>query len=172
MENLLITTISRNDNKIFNELARLAAKHECNMNYSHLYSLGLDKAVSLQITGNWSSIAKIEAALPPLAKRLEIELVFKRSHQEKVERFFLPYKIEIIAVDQPGIMFEITEFVSSLEVHIQQLEAITLNHQQTPIMRLEMQVDIPAESSIADIREQFLVFCDELNLDGVLEPAK
>jgi glycine cleavage system transcriptional repressor len=35
-----------------------------------------------------------------------------------------------------------------------------------------MTVDVPANIHIATLREQFLIFCDELNLDGVLEPAK
>lgn len=172
MEHLLITTICRSDNNVFNEIAKLAGKHECHIHYSHLFSLGFDNTITLQIAGNWSGIAKIEAALPVLAKRLEIELVYKRSHLEKIDRYFLPYQVEIVAIDQPGIVYEITEFFSSLEVHMQHLETRSLMHQQTPILKLDMQVDLPADNNIADVREQFLLFCDELNLDGTLEPKK
>ena len=172
MENLLITTICHSDHNVFNELTRLAGKHECHVSCSHLFTQGFDNLITMQIAGNWSSIAKIEAALPGLAKRLEIEFIFKRSHLEKVDRYFLPYQIDLIAVDQPGIVYEITDFFSALEVHIQQLEIQSITHQQTPILRLKMQVDLPADNNIADIREQFLLFCDELNLDGTLEPKK
>jgi glycine cleavage system transcriptional repressor len=172
LENLLITTICRNDKKVLNELARLTSKHECNIDYSHLATLGLDNSLTMRITGNWSSIAKIETALISLAKRMEIEIIFKRSHIERVERYFLPYKIEIIALDQIGIVSEIIDFLSSLEVNMQYLQAISLTHQQTPILRMEIEADIPADNNIADVREQFLLFCDELNLDGTLEPQK
>ncbi len=172
MENILITTICKSDNNVFNEITKLAAVNECHINYSHLYSLGNDHSITLQVTGNWSGIAKIETALPSIAKRLDVDIVFKRTHQEKIDRFHLPYRIELIALDQPGVVYEVYEFINSLDIHTEQLEISTSKHEQTPVLKLSMLVDIPAESNIADVREQFLVFCDELNLDGTLEPRK
>lgn len=172
MENILVTTICKSDINVFNEITKLAAVNECHINYSHLYSLGADHSMTLQISGNWSGIAKIETALPSIAKRLDVDIVSKRTHQEKIDRFHLPYRIEITALDQPGLVYEVYEFVNSLDIHTDQLEISTSKHEQTPILKLSMQVDIPAESNIADIREQFLIFCDELNLDGTLEPRK
>ncbi|MBA2655176.1 MAG: hypothetical protein H0U71_08970 [Gammaproteobacteria bacterium] len=172
MENILITTICKSDTNTFNELAKLAGKYDCHISFSHVYTLGLDNTITAQVAGNWSGIAKIEAALPALAKSLDIEVVYKRSHQEKVERYFLPYNIEIVAVDQPGVVHEITEFFTSLEVFTQYLVILTSMHQQTPILKIQMQIDLPADNNIADIREQFLIFCDELNLDGIMEPQK
>jgi glycine cleavage system transcriptional repressor len=172
MEKLLITSICGVDSTLFTEVAKLAGKHDCNIAYSHIFCLAANHTLTMEITGNWSSIAKIESALPSLAKRLEVELVFKRSHQEKVDRFFLPYQIEIVAVNQPGVIYEIMEFLDSMELHIERLETYSTVHQQTPILKFTMSVDIPADGNIADLREQFLLFCDELNLDGVLEPKK
>jgi glycine cleavage system transcriptional repressor len=172
MENLLISTIFRNDKKAFNELTQLAGKHECMIDYSHIATLGLDTTLTMRVTGNWSSIAKIETALPSLAKRLEIVLISKRSSSEKTDSYFLPYKIDIMALDQPGVIYEIIEFLSQLNVNIDCLDANSIAHQQTPILRMQIGVEVPAESNIADIREQFLLFCDELNIDGTMEPFK
>lgn len=172
MENLLITSIGHSDNNLINELAKIAGIHDCLIDYSHLCTLGTDNSVTLQVTGNWSSIGKVESALPILAKRLNIEIIYKRNHLEKINRYHLPYLIEIIAVDQPGIIFEIVEFFNSLEVHVERMESSSKTHQQTPILRVSMEIDIPAENNIADVREQFLIFCDELNLDGTMEPRK
>ena len=33
-------------------------------------------------------------------------------------------------------------------------------------------VSIPADVSIAQLREEFLQFCDHMNIDGILEPIK
>lgn len=172
MENLTITTICRADSDVFNELTRLAAKNECHIHYSHLNSLGLDYAIVLQITGNWSGIAKIEAALPGIATRMNTEIVFKRSHQEKMSGQFLPYRFEIIGLDQAGLVYEINEFFGTQEINIQNWQTHTTTLQQTPIFKLQLTAQIPAESNIADIREQFLIFCDEFNLDGIMEPEK
>jgi glycine cleavage system transcriptional repressor len=172
MENLLITTIAQADSKVFSELSRLAGLNECHIHYSHLHALGSYNSITLQISGNWSGIAKIESALPAIANRLSIDLVSRRLPSEKIERFHLPYQIEIVAVDSPGIVYEITDFLNNLEVPVQRLETRSSKHQQTPLLTLDLQIDIPADSNIADIREQFLVFCDELNLDGTMEPRK
>jgi glycine cleavage system transcriptional repressor len=172
MENLLITTIAQSDSKVFSELSRLAGINECQILYSHLFALSAHNSITLQIAGNWSGIAKIESALPSLEKRLNINIVHHRLPSEKIERYNLPYQIEIVTVAHPGLVYEVTEFLNTVEVQVQRLESYTTAHQQTTILHLKLQIDLPADSNIADIREQFLVFCDELNLDGTLEPRK
>lgn len=172
MENLLITTISTANAQVFNELTKLAGINECHISYSRLFAIGQDHTIVIQITGNWSAIAKIESQLPAIAKRSNADLVFKRNHFEKIDRNPLPYRIEIVTVDQPGIVYDVAEFFNSLDIYIENLETTTSKHQQTPILKILIEIDIPADANIADIREQFLIFCDELNLDGNMEPKK
>lgn len=172
MENLTITAISRSESNIFTELTKLIAKNDCSIHFSHFYSIGLDSTLVLNVTGNWSGIAKIEAALPALAKKLNSEILFKRSHLEKINQQYLPYRIEIIALDQPGIVYEICEFFDTQEVHVQNWESEVNMRHNTPIFKLKILVYIPTDNNIADLREQFLIFCDELNLDGIMEPEK
>jgi len=37
---------------------------------------------------------------------------------------------------------------------------------------VHMTVEIPSRLHIATLREDFMEFCDQLNLDGVMEPIK
>jgi len=37
---------------------------------------------------------------------------------------------------------------------------------------VHMTLDVPADTHIAGLREEFLDFCDRLNLDAVIEPVK
>ena len=37
---------------------------------------------------------------------------------------------------------------------------------------VHMCLDVPADTHIATLREEFLEFCDQLNLDAVIEPLK
>ncbi len=37
---------------------------------------------------------------------------------------------------------------------------------------MHMTVNIPADISIASIRGDFIEFCDQLNLDAIMEPLK
>ena len=42
----------------------------------------------------------------------------------------------------------------------------------TRMVSLHVSVAIPARLHIATLREEFMMLCDELNLDAVLEPMK
>ena len=37
---------------------------------------------------------------------------------------------------------------------------------------LSMMINIPAKAHLASLRENFLMFCDDRNLDAILEPYK
>ncbi|MCW8845305.1 MAG: glycine cleavage system protein R, partial [Gammaproteobacteria bacterium] len=37
---------------------------------------------------------------------------------------------------------------------------------------VQMNVDIPARIQLSGLRDEFMEFCDQLNLDAVLEPIK
>ena len=45
-------------------------------------------------------------------------------------------------------------------------------HTGTPMFSMRLKVEIPADISISRLREEFFEFCDELNLDAVIEPFK
>jgi glycine cleavage system transcriptional repressor len=45
-------------------------------------------------------------------------------------------------------------------------------HTGTPMFAVHMTVGIPASTHIATLREEFMDYCDGLNLDAVLEPLK
>ena len=77
-------------------------------------------------------------------------------------------------MDQPGIVHELAAFFSKREINIQDMATTTYNaaHTATPMFSVRMIVEVPAQQHIAALREEFLDICDELNLDGVLEPVK
>ena len=45
-------------------------------------------------------------------------------------------------------------------------------HTGTPMFSVHMTVGIPADMHIGALREEFMDYCDGLNLDAVLEPLK
>jgi len=45
-------------------------------------------------------------------------------------------------------------------------------HTGTPMFSVHLTVDIPASLQIALLRDEFMDFCDQLNLDAVIEPIK
>ena len=62
----------------------------------------------------------------------------------------------------------------SAGVRVTEASSATYVAQQTgaTMLSLHISVAVPASLHIATLREDFMILCDELNLDAVLEPIK
>jgi len=80
----------------------------------------------------------------------------------------------VVSIDHPGIVNRLATFFSDKQVNIEKMETDTYSaaHTGTQMFSVHMEVGIPADFQIADLREEFMDFCDELNLDAVIEPLK
>jgi len=156
------------------ELTNAATKCECSIIDSRMTTLGSEIATIMLISGTWNQIAKMETQLKSIEKKHDIKIHYKRSKQpEKVEPY-LPYNVQIVTLDTPGIIHKICEFFTELNITITELTTniSPLIQSDAAISQLNMRITIPSNINISDLREQFLELCDELNLDAILEPEK
>lgn len=172
MEHLIIAAIGPNNPTTLNELTLLAAKNDCMIEEIRMTTLGTEMATIMLISGNWNTIAKVETAInslnPPLA------LITKRSKRATASEELLPYIAQIVATNRTGIIYEIINFFTSQNIVIDDMQTTTYVANLTAIemLSLTMRIGITSNTSISDFREQFAVLCDELNIDGGLEPEK
>ena len=77
-------------------------------------------------------------------------------------------------MDQPGIVHNLAKFFSQRQINIQEMltSSYAAAHSGTPMFSVHMTVEVPASIQIAALREEFMDFCDQLNLDAVIEPIK
>ncbi len=175
MSNFLVITAVGDDRPgIVNELTKHILDGGCNIADSRMTILGGEFALILMISGNWNSIAKIEDALPKMGDNLGLSITTKRTEPRSQKGNLLNYHVDALAIDQPGIVHQVTEFFSSRQINIESLNTDSYNaaHTGTPMFAVSMTVNIPAEQSIAQIREQYLDFCDSLNMDGMMEAVR
>ena len=175
MPNFLVITAVGNDRPgIVNELTKHILDNDCNVTDSRMSILGGEFALILMISGNWNSIAKIEDALPRLGEKLGMSITAKRTEPRAQHGNLLNYHVDVLAIDQPGIVHQVTQFFSNNEINIESLSTDSYNaaHTGTPMFAISMTVNIPVNQSIAQIREQFLDFCDALNMDGMMEAVR
>ena len=64
--------------------------------------------------------------------------------------------------------------ITQRKINIQDLSTASYSaaHTGTQMFSVHMSLDVPADTHIAGLREEFLDFCDRLNLDAVIEPVK
>ncbi|NIR59462.1 MAG: glycine cleavage system protein R [Gammaproteobacteria bacterium] len=169
-----ITAVGADRPGLVETLARAVFDAGCNIEESRMSVLGDQFAVILLASGAWNTIAKLEAQMPALEQRTGLKLVTKRTDRSAPRERLLPYAVDVIAADHPGIVYNLTSFFAGREINIQELitNSYYAAHTGTPMFSVHMTLQIPAEMHIASLRDEFMDLCDQLNLDAVMEPVK
>jgi len=93
---------------------------------------------------------------------------------KKVQQKKVPCNVNVVSVDHPGIVHEVSEFFSHRNINIEELntEAYSAAHTGSPMFSITMAISVPAELHISRLREEFVDFCDSLNMDATLNTEK
>lgn len=171
---LLIAAIVPNDPPSLRELTGRITNVECNIEESHVAALGQETAGLFLVSGSWNAIARLETALQKLAAEENMTITLTRTEARSQEGNHLPYAVEVIAADDPGIVHHLVGFFSHRKITIDGLVSNCYQAVQTgtPMFAAHLSIAIPANVQIAALREEFMEFCDRLNLDAILEPVK
>lgn len=175
MLNQLVFSILGSDRPgIIDELSKAIRDCGGSISDSRMTVLGGEFAMIVLVSGNWDAIAKLEDTVPRLAEQLDLNIQIRRTEIRANATDLLPYTVDVVAIDHPGIVNEIADFFSKRSINIEDMYTggYQAAHSGTPMFSLHMTVSIPSSSSIATLRNEFMDFCDTLNLDSVIEPAK
>jgi glycine cleavage system transcriptional repressor len=171
---LLITALGKPDASILEQFTRAIKEGGGKIIESRMCSLGSEFSILMLLSGTWDAIAKIEDMLPRLESKLSMSIRTKRTEPAKDTGNLMPYAIDIVSIDNAGIVHDIVEFFSVNKISVQDIHANTYKAVNTgaPMMSLHMSINIPVDKSIASIRTDFMDFCDHQNLDAIMEPVK
>jgi len=171
---MVITALGSDKQGLVSDLSHTIMECGCSIEDSRMIALGGEFAIILHISGAWSAVAKLESSRASIERKLDMTLVCKRSSGRSLNKTLLRYSVEVVALDHPGIVHNLARFFSDQGINIEELvtNRYAAAHTGTPMFAVRMQIDIPSSITIALLRDQFMDFCDELNLDAVLEPLK
>ena len=170
----MITAVGRDRPGIVEELTRIVAECGCSVGESRMTVLGAEFAGVALLSGNWSAVAKLEQALPRLEEKLDLSIEARRTEPRTDTARLVPYGIEVVSFDQPGIVHEVAGFFARRGIGIEDLytSRYPAPHTGAPMFTLHMTVGIPSDTTIAAVRGEFMDFCDDLNLDAMMAPVK
>jgi glycine cleavage system transcriptional repressor len=171
---LVLTALGQNLPGAVVQLGRVTRDCGCNIVDSRMAAMGSEVAAIMMVSGPWDSIAKIEDQLPKLQQDLGMALHWKRTESGANDTSEMPYAIDVVGCDRAGVVFDIAKFIADNELHIQDLHSNTYQAARTgtQMFSLHMTVSIPVSMSISALRNDFMDFCDRLNLDAIMEPVK
>jgi glycine cleavage system transcriptional repressor len=171
---LAISAIGPDRTGIVHDLTHVIADCGGNISESRMASLGNEFAMLLLVSGNWHSLAKLEAELQRFATEAGLTLNLKRTEGRNARTDRLPYSIDAVCLDQTGIVSALSGFCSSRDIDIAEVatRSYPAAHTGALMFAVQMIVNVPSRLHLAHLREEFMEFCDSRNLDAILEPVK
>ncbi|MBF0471359.1 MAG: glycine cleavage system protein R [Gammaproteobacteria bacterium] len=169
---LVISALGSDRPGIVDELTRPIQETGGNILDSRMTVLGGEFAALLLVEGGWDTIARLEKILPKLTPKLQV--MTKRTEEQEEKESALPYIVNVVALDHPGIVNQLAAFFAKREINIYNLETDSYHapHTGSLMFSANLTVSITASFSIVQLRSEFLEFCDSLNLDAIFEPMK
>jgi glycine cleavage system transcriptional repressor len=172
---LVITVAGEDRPDLIVELSRTIKECKCGILESRMTELGSEFAAHLLVDGNWNHIVKLESALELLAARFRLKIHTLRAQEsEEEDQQVVPYAVDIFASDQIDNIHELAAFFTNRNIKLLDLSSsrYPAPYSGTPLFLAHLIVKIPLGIKIVSLRDEFLEFCDQQNLDAILEPVK
>ena len=171
---LALSAIGSDRTGMVHDLTRAISDCGGNIIESRMSALGSEFVMALLVSGNWHSLAKIESEIKKIADAGEMVVQVRRTETRPVRSDMLPYSVDIVCLDQAGIVSSVAGFFSARGVDIAELDTHSYAAALTgaPMFSLRLVINVPSRIHLGVLREEFMDFCDHLNLDAILEPVK
>jgi glycine cleavage system transcriptional repressor len=174
MQFIVISALGSDRTGLVYDLTRVVLDCSGNILDSRMSAMGSEFAMLLLVSGNWHTLAKLETELKKLSDSTGITVSLRRTEQRAQRKDVVTYSVDVVSLDQPGIVFNLAGFFSSRGIDIADLStrSYAAAHTGAPMFSVQLIAHIPAKIHIAALREEFMDFCDQFNLDAILEPLK
>jgi glycine cleavage system transcriptional repressor len=171
---LVISALGEDCPGIVNKLSKVIVDNNCNIEESRMAVLGGEFALILMISGHETAITKTKELLPAVGDELKLTIITKETELKKAQQEMVPCKVTVVSIDHPGIVHEVAEFFSSRTINIEEMntESYSAAYTGAPMFSINMAISVPAELHITRLREEFISFCDSLNMDATLSTEK
>lgn len=170
---LTIIAIGQKKDLPLHAITKLCAQYDCSIANSYMSTMAGQQCLIMLVNGKWNDIAKLEPSLDNLRKESEVKLITQRTENtEPASESYLPYTAQLIGVDSIPLIHDTLSFFQNNEITVEAMRSDTVAYTNTPLINLTLAINIPLTKNIGEIRDEFLVFCDDINIDGNIEPDR
>ncbi len=175
-ETLIISSAFAEDVNLWQSLIE-----ECKASDLHLYHSDFAEQDQrfhflLELRGAWHQIAKFELFLKKQQKNLGglQTLSWTRRAFKQEMQLYLPYQVEVSFEPNATIVSLLTQFFSSQGAKIKHLRVQSYLQSKTavPLQMASLSVWIPLGANLPELRENFMILCDEYHLDALFEQER
>lgn len=171
---IVLSAIGTDRTGVVKDLTKVILECGGNIEESRMTALGREFAMLLLISGKWHTLGKLEGELKALESRTGLTISVRTTGKRDSQESLVPYAVDIISLDHEGIVYALANFFSSRDIEIYEMATrrYAAAHTGSPMFSVQMAVNIPGSLHIAQLREEFMDLCDQLNLDAIIEPVK
>jgi glycine cleavage system transcriptional repressor len=173
-QHLAVSAIGSDRTGMVHELTRVITDCSGSIAESRMAALGSEFAILMLVHGNWHALARIESELQRLADSGSLHVHVKRTEPKAARKDMLPYSVDIVSLDQGGIVAGLAGFFATRGIDISEVttRGYAAAHTGAPMYSVQMVIQVPSRLPVAQLREEFMDYCDTANLDAILEPVK
>ena len=172
-ETVLVSASGRDQPGIVDSVSGVIFDAGANLEDSRMAILGGEFALFVLVAGSVGQLEAVRAGLAEVASELSLELQIKPVAASRPSSDVICYNLQAVALDHPGIVHRITGILRDRGVNVASLDT-SLNQAPitgTPIFSLEMQVQVPVDQAVNELRGELQAAAAEENIDIIFQPA-
>lgn len=171
---IVLSAIGTDRTGVVQDITKVILACGGNIEESRMATLGAEFAVLMLVSGNWHTLTKLERELEKLGADDNLTFAIRKTGERAPKVNRMPYAVDVVSLDQQGIVYGLANFFAEHDIEIADVatRSYAAAHTGAPMFAVQMEINIPSEVHIAQLRDEFLELCDHLNLDAILEPVK
>ena len=143
---------------IISTVSAFLTERNCNIEDSRMSIIGEEFALFLLFSGPFNSIEKVKNDIKGLEQKSGLTVLLKdtKPPKNKGKEPAIPYKIDVIGMDHPGIVNEITGIFHKNNINVVNLESDVSNApvSGTALFHMHIKIDVPVSLSISALKEE------------------
>jgi glycine cleavage system transcriptional repressor len=177
MRQLVITAVGPDRPGLIGKLTAPLYEASANVADSRMVNLRGQFALILLAEIPQGKVDQVEQHLQTLAKQLGLTLTVRGSEAPESPApttVGLPYRVATFAMDQPGLVYRITDLLQRHGINVEELTTRSQPRPETgaPLFSMELLVTVPPSVAIRAVRSELEQLCEELNCDLEVSQAK
>ncbi len=171
MPTAVVSTIGHDRPGLVAELSTAAQVSGLNIEDSRMAVLGGEFAVLMAVSGDAQALGAYRNALDEMK---DITYLYKETQGREDLPAAQPFAVQVAAIDHPGIVAGIAAFFSDRGINIRDLNTTTspAPHTGTPIFNVSLTAEVPATMRIGELKRSFETYCEDQDLDGLIEAER
>ncbi len=168
----VITAVGPDRVGIADDLAEIVTRNTCNIEESKMAVLGGEFAVIMLVSGKPANLHSLAEEIYQRGEKLGLQIFVKNTHEPVVSSSGIPYILQTISQDTPGIVHAVTSILRRYNINIEDLETETsfAPWSGAPLFHMHARILVPHGVPIHGLREELLALETQQDLHIELKP--